>query len=77
MLVGGACEQLNDRERTVLALRFGLADRGDTRTLLEVGRALHLSSERVRQIEVRVMCNLGQPSGRSQALNGWLHDATA
>lgn len=35
MLVGAACEQLNDRERTVLALRFGLVDRGDTRTLLK------------------------------------------
>ncbi len=77
MLVGAACEQLNDRERTVLALRFGLADRGDTRTLLEVGRALRLSSERVRQIEVRAMCKLRHPSGRSRALKGWLHDATA
>ena len=77
MLVGAACEQLNDRERTVLALRFGLVDRGDTRTLVEVGRALRLSSERVRQIEVRAMCKLRHPSGRSRALKGWLHDATA
>jgi len=66
MLVGAACKQLNDRERTVLALRFVLVDRGDTRTLLEVGRALRLSSERVRQIEVRAMCKLRHPSGRSQ-----------
>ena len=77
MLVGAACEQLNDRERTVLALRFGLADRGDTRTLLEVGLVLRLSSERICQIEVRAMCKLRHPSGRSRALKGWLHDATA
>ena len=77
MLVGAACEQLNDRERTVLALRFGLADRGDDRTLLEVGRVLRLSSERVRQIEARAMCKLRHPSGRSRALKGLLHDATA
>lgn len=76
-LVGAACEQLDHRERAVLALRFGLHDRGDIRSLVEVGAAMSLSPERVRQIEVRAMCKLRHPSGRSQALKGWLHDAGA
>ena len=52
---------LRAREREVLRLRFGL-DRGDPRTLEEVGARLHLTRERIRQIEQLALCKLRHPS---------------
>jgi DNA-directed RNA polymerase sigma subunit (sigma70/sigma32) len=49
--------QLDDREREVLRLRFGL-DQGESRTLEEVGVYFNLTRERIRQIEVRAMTKL-------------------
>ncbi len=43
---------LNPRERTVITLRYGIGD-GRCRTLLEIGKELGISRERVRQLEVR------------------------
>ena len=43
---------LPPRERTVITLRYGLGD-GRCRTLLEIGKELRISRERVRQLEVR------------------------
>jgi RNA polymerase sigma factor (sigma-70 family) len=51
---------LDDRERAILRLRFGL-DRGEPRTLDEVGVHFHLTRERIRQIEVRAMSKLRHP----------------
>lgn len=48
---------LTERERLVLALRFGLED-GEGRTLLQVGRMLHVSRERIRQIEAKALAKL-------------------
>jgi RNA polymerase primary sigma factor/RNA polymerase nonessential primary-like sigma factor len=42
--------ELQDKERTVIMLRFGL-DGGEAQTLEEIGRTLGLTRERVRQIE--------------------------
>jgi RNA polymerase primary sigma factor len=42
---------LTPRERTVITLRYGIGD-GRSRTLLEIGKELGISRERVRQIEV-------------------------
>jgi len=44
--------QLKPRERTVIEMRFGLGAE-EARTLEEVGERLHLSRERIRQIEER------------------------
>jgi len=44
-------ERLEDRERQVIASRFGLTDGTARETLAEVGKRLSLSKERVRQIE--------------------------
>ncbi len=57
---------LDDREREVLRLRFGV-DRGEPRTLDEVGEKLGLTRERIRQIEVRAMSKLRHPSNISDA----------
>ena len=43
---------LNPRERTVITMRYGIGD-GRCRTLLEIGKELGISRERVRQLEVR------------------------
>jgi RNA polymerase primary sigma factor len=45
-----ALENLSDRERRVLELRFGLGDE-HPRTLDEIARTLNLTRERIRQIE--------------------------
>ncbi len=52
---------LDDREREILTLRFGL-DQGRPRTLEEVGEHFHLTRERIRQIEARAMSKLRHPS---------------
>ncbi len=49
--------RLTGRERDVVRLRFGLDD-GRARTLEEVGLALNVTRERVRQIELRAMKKL-------------------
>ncbi len=54
-------EPLDPREREILMLRFGL-DRGEPRTLEEVGDHFHLTRERIRQIEARAMSKLRHPS---------------
>ena len=57
---------LEEREREVLRLRYGL-DRGEPRTLEEVGAQFELTRERIRQIEVRAMSKLRHPSNESGA----------
>jgi RNA polymerase sigma factor (sigma-70 family) len=52
---------LDEREREILQLRFGL-DRGLPRTLDEVGTHFNLTRERIRQIEARAMCKLRHPT---------------
>ena len=52
---------LDEREREILRLRFGL-DRGEPRTLDEVGACFSLTRERIRQIEARAMSKLRHPT---------------
>jgi len=54
-------DPLDEREREILTLRFGL-DRGEPRTLAEVGGHFNLTSERIRQLEARAMSKLRHPS---------------
>jgi RNA polymerase sigma factor (sigma-70 family) len=49
------------REREILTLRFGL-DRGEPRTLEEVGQHFNLTRERIRQLEARAMSKLRHPA---------------
>jgi RNA polymerase nonessential primary-like sigma factor len=55
---------LTSRERDVIQMRFGLGD-GQPYSLAEIGRALDLSRERVRQIEAKALQKLRQPKRRN------------
>ncbi|HKY14959.1 MAG TPA: sigma-70 family RNA polymerase sigma factor [Microthrixaceae bacterium] len=52
---------LDDRERAIIELRFGL-DRGEARTLEDVGELFGLTRERIRQIESKALSKLRHPS---------------
>ncbi|MCD4669448.1 MAG: RNA polymerase sigma factor RpoD [Actinomycetia bacterium] len=61
---------LNDRERKVIQLRFGLQD-GHPRTLEEVGREFGVTRERIRQIESKTLGKLRHPN-KSNALKDFM-----
>ena len=61
---------LNDREREVLEMRFGLND-GKDHTLEEVGKNFGVTRERIRQIEAKALRKLRHPS-RSKSLRDYL-----
>jgi RNA polymerase sigma factor (sigma-70 family) len=52
---------LDERERQIILLHFGF-DRGESRTLEEVGEYFNVTRERIRQIEARAMSKLQHPS---------------
>jgi RNA polymerase sigma factor (sigma-70 family) len=54
-------ELLDDRERRIVELRYGL-DGGGPRDLAEVGKEIGVTRERVRQIEARILSKLRHPS---------------
>jgi RNA polymerase primary sigma factor len=58
--LAAALGHLNERERRIIDLRYGLAD-GQRRTLEEVGRALGMTRERARQIEAEALRRLRAP----------------
>jgi len=66
-------EGLNERERQVLIMRFGLAD-GKVKTLEEVGSHFQVTRERIRQIETKALAKLRQPA-RAKRLEGYLEGA--
>jgi len=61
-----ALDALTPREATIMAMRFGLYD-GNPHTLDEIGRALGLTRERIRQLEKQSLSKLRHPS-RAQPL---------
>ena len=63
-------DELTEREKRVLQLRFGLKD-GHARTLEEVGREFDVTRERIRQIEGKALRKLRHPT-RSRKLKGYL-----
>ena len=65
-------EDLKEREREVIILRFGLRD-GHPRTLEEVGKIFNVTRERIRQIEAKAIRKLKNPV-RSKKIKDFLND---
>ena len=63
---------LQEREKEVLELRFGLVD-GTSHTLEEVGKKFNVTRERIRQIEAKALRKLRHPS-RAKKLKDFLSD---
>ncbi|MFH1360333.1 MAG: RNA polymerase sigma factor RpoD [Candidatus Omnitrophota bacterium] len=68
--IGDVLETLDDREKKILELRFGITD-GSSRTLEEVGSEFDVTRERVRQIESKALRKLRHPT-RSRRLKSFL-----
>ena len=64
--IGRPLAPLGEREQEIIRLRFGL-DRGEPRTLEEVGKHFGLTRERIRQIDCRAMAQLRHPSSDTGA----------
>lgn len=56
-----ALDHLDEREKMILKLRYGLED-GHPRTLKDVSNVFNLTRERVRQIEIRAIEKLKHPA---------------
>jgi len=65
-----ALDELSDREKEVVRLRFGL-DGNQPQTLEEVGRQFGVTRERIRQIESKTLAKLRHPQ-RRQKLEDYL-----
>ena len=63
-------DDLKERERQVIVLRFGLED-GHPRTLEEVGKEFNVTRERIRQIEAKALRKLRNPV-RSKRIRDFL-----
>ncbi len=68
--IGNVLMTLQEREREVLELRFGLID-GTSHTLEEVGKRFNVTRERIRQIEAKALRKLRHPS-RAKKLKDFL-----
>ncbi len=65
-------DSLNDKEREIIIMRFGLDD-GRIKTLKEIAETFNISRERVRQIETKALSKLKHPS-RTRDLMSWKED---
>jgi RNA polymerase primary sigma factor len=63
-----ALDALTPREATIMSMRFGLYD-GNPHTLDEIGKALGLTRERIRQLEKQSLSKLRHPSRAQQLLD--------
>jgi RNA polymerase primary sigma factor len=68
--IGAVLSSLSEREKKILALRFGIDD-GSSHTLEEVGSVFKVTRERVRQIEAKALKKLRHPT-RSRRLKSFL-----
>ena len=68
-----ALDDLGEREKQVVQMRFGLNKHRRAHTLEEVGREFGVTRERIRQIEAKTLAKLRHPQ-RSQKLRDYLEE---
>ncbi len=68
-----ALEGLDERERKVITMRFGLAD-GRIRTLQEISDRMGVTKERIRQLEIRALRKMRSQKG-GRRMEGYLTGA--
>ncbi len=66
-------QHLNERERKIIELRYGLND-GKQRTLEEVAQEFKITRERIRQIETKILRKLRHQRFGGSKLQGYLND---
>ncbi len=69
--VRNALHELDEKERKVILLRFGLTGE-EPKTLKEIGEMMNLSRERIRQIEAQALKKLNR-SSKTQQLRSYLN----
>lgn len=67
--IDNVLDQLNEREKAVIRMRFGLMEDESDRTLEEIGKELNVTRERVRQIESSAIKKLKHPKVGRQLKN--------
>jgi RNA polymerase primary sigma factor/RNA polymerase sigma factor len=65
--VGKFLDRLDSREQTIIIRRYGLDHQHEPQTLKEVGSALGVTKERVRQIEAKAMEKLREAAAEEAA----------
>ena len=66
--VGKFLDRLDSREQTIIIRRYGLDHQHEPQTLKEVGSALGVTKERVRQIEAKAMEKLREAAAEEAVL---------
>ena len=54
-MIVGILDQLEERERDIVVMRFGLVQGTEQKTLEQVGSQFGVTKERIRQIEARAL----------------------
>src|SRR5450432_1960577 len=68
--VGGLLEALDSREKEILSQRFGFGEGGEQKTLEQISRKLHLSRERIRQLQNSALAKLRRALSQKEDLIG-------
>lgn len=64
--IGKILDTLDEREQQIIAMRFGLGQGAEPRTLKEVGEELGVTKERIRQLELRALAKLRNAAEREK-----------
>jgi RNA polymerase primary sigma factor len=70
--LAGALAELDERERHIIALRYGLGGDGEVLTYAQIGERFGVTAERIRQIERSVLDRLSSMASHRERLASFL-----